>query len=357
VALARLDVDAPEVFINGIRHKRVLRCEAPYMTSAGEVRIERTLYRTSGECAVAVVDVRGGIVDGWLTPRAARLACFVVAETTPANAAEMFARVGGMVLSRSSLDRLPKSVSSEWEANRTDYEERLRKEVVVPDDAATVAVSLDGVMVPMKDGGGTEKRAKTRAKGHSPSGPAGFREVGCGTVTLYNAAGERLVTRRLARMPEAGKQSLKESLKAEVSTMLALHPSLTLVKVADGARDNWTFLGSQLPEGEEVLDYYHAVEHLSRALAAAYGESSPIFQRQYQRLRRKLRDETDGAERVIRALRHLQQQFPRRPLIETELAYFRKNRHRMAYAALAARKLPIGPVSSRPPARLSLRLA
>ena len=342
LALARLDVDVPEVVIDGIRHKRVLRCEAPYMTSAGEVRIERTLYRTSGESAVAAVDVRGGIVDGWLTPRAARLACFVVAETTPANAAEMFARVGGMALSRSSLDRLPKTVSREWEAHRTEYEERLRKEVIVPDEATTIAVSLDGVMVPMKDGCGTEKRAKARAEGRSPSGPAGFREVGCGTVTLYNAAGERLVTRRLARMPEAGKQTLKESLMAEVCTMLVGHPSLTLVKVADGARDNWTFLASQLPEGEEVLDYYHAVEHLSCALAAAYSESSPIFQRQFQRLRRKLRDETDGAEKVIRALRHVRQQFPRRAVIETELAYFRKNKHRMAYAALAARNLPIG---------------
>lgn len=43
LALAHVDVDVPEVMISGIRHKRVLRCEAPYMTSAGEVRIERTL--------------------------------------------------------------------------------------------------------------------------------------------------------------------------------------------------------------------------------------------------------------------------------------------------------------------------
>ena len=34
--LALLDVDVPEIIINGVRHKRVLRCEAPYMTSAGE---------------------------------------------------------------------------------------------------------------------------------------------------------------------------------------------------------------------------------------------------------------------------------------------------------------------------------
>jgi len=342
MVLTHLDVDVPEVIINGITHKRVLRSEAPYMTSAGEVRIERTLYRAAGERAVAAVDVRAGIVRGWLTPRAARLACFVVAETTPANAAEMFARVGGMKLSRSSLDRLPKLVSKDWEAHRVAYEEQLRNEVVVPDEAVTLAVSLDGVMVPMKDGDRAEKRARARAEGRPPSGPAGFREVGCGTVTLYDADGERLATRRLGRMPEAGKKTLKESLAAEVGTLLRKKPSLTLVKVADGARDNWTFLSGMLPEGEEVLDYFHAVEHLSRALAAAYGESSPTYHRQHRRLRRKLRDDPDGVERVIRALRHLHRRFPRRAAIATELAYFRKNRHRMAYASLAARNLPIG---------------
>ena len=77
-----------------------------------------------------------------------------------------------------------------------------------------MAVSLDGVMVPMKDGGRAAKRAATRAKGRPPSGPAGFREVGCGTLTLYDSEGERLATRRFARMPERGKSSLKQSLKS-----------------------------------------------------------------------------------------------------------------------------------------------
>lgn len=254
----------------------------------------------------------------------------------------MFARVGGMILSRSALDRLPKAVSADWETHRTEYEERLRKELVVPKEATTIAVSLDGVLVPVKDGGGTAKRAKTLAKGGSPSGPAGFREVGCGTVTLYDAEGTPLITRRLARMPEPGKQTLKESLNAEVNALLALNPTLTLVKVADGARDDWTFLSGRLPFGEEALDFYHAVEHLSRALADAYGEGSPVFRRQHERLRGRLRDESDGVERIIRALRHLRRQFPQSKVIATEIAYFRNNRHRMAYADLAAHHLPIG---------------
>ena len=34
------------------------------------------------------------------------------------------------------------------------------------------------------------------------------------------------------------------------------------------------FLG-ELPDGEEVIDFYHAAGHLDTALAAAYGDTHP----------------------------------------------------------------------------------
>ena len=167
-------------------------------------------------------------------------------------------------------------------------------------------------------------------------------EVGCGTLTLYDVDGERLATRRFARMPECGKASLKQSLKGGLQALLGKWPDLSLVKVADGARDKWTFLSGALPDGVEVLDYFHGVEHLSRALAAAYGESFREYQRMHERLRHKLRDNEDGVEQVIRSLRHLAGKPPRSKILRTELAYFRKNRGRMRYAAVAAEGLPIG---------------
>ena len=200
MVLEHLDVDAPQVVIDGVRRRRVGRHEATYLTGAGEVRVERSLYRSGEGRAVTTVDVLGGIVDGWVTPRAAMVACFLVGETTPGMAEEMLVRVGGMTPSRSTLDRLPKVVSEGWEAHRLRHERALDAAVELPDEAASVAISLDGVMVPMKDGGRAAKRAATRTKGRPPSGPAGFREVGCGTLTLYDAGGERLATRRFARI-------------------------------------------------------------------------------------------------------------------------------------------------------------
>lgn len=62
----------------------------------------------------------------------------------------------------------------------------------------------------------------------------------------------------------------------------------------------------------------------------------------HKRLRHKLKDNVNGVQQVIRSLRHLARKHPRRKALRTELAYFRKNRARMQYAAVSAQGLPIG---------------
>ena len=79
--------------------------------------------------------------------------------------------------------------------------------------------------------------------------------MGCATVSYYDRTGKRLVTRRMARMPEANKRTLKSQLTAEVMGALKQRPDLQVVKVADGAPDNWHYLRETLPFGDEVLDF------------------------------------------------------------------------------------------------------
>ena len=178
-----------------------------------------------------------------------------------------------MTPSKSSLDRLPKQLSKRWEAERERFEAALRAEQTVPREALTVAISLDGVMVPMKDGRRAQKRQDAKDQDQHTRGPAGYQEVGCGTLSFYDAEGERLSTVRLARMPEKHKATLKDTLGQELAAVLGQRPDLTLVKLADGAKDNWSYLGAVLPQGIEIIDFYHACEHLKAAFDAAYGEN------------------------------------------------------------------------------------
>jgi hypothetical protein len=341
--LSRFDLDVPAVEVDGERYHRVLRCETTYTSAVGPVRVMRSLYRPpQGGHTVCPLELRAGIIEGAWTPLAAQQATWVVAHLTPKEGEELFALLGNMTPSKSTLDRLPKALHHHWEAQRPRFEATLRHQEAIPPAAVAIAVSLDGVMAPMKDGQRHAKRTQARTQGKSPSGPAGYQEVGCATVSYYDRHGERLCTRRMARMPEPNKATLKEQLTAEVMGALIQRPDLRVVKVADGAPDNWSYLGETLPFGVEVLDFYHATEHLGAALGAAYGEGTPAYQERVETLRTVLRDDPQGVDKVMGALSRLRTRYPRRQALHKALAYFREHRHRMPYAHLRAQHLPIG---------------
>ena len=340
--LERLDIDVPSVLVEGEVHHRVLRGTETYTSAAGPVTVTRSLYRSGKSSAVVPMELRAGMVAGHWTPLAARQALWVVTHLTPGEGEGLFRELGNMRPSKSSLDRLPKRLGESWEAQREAFEADLRAQLEVPDEAVTVSVSLDGVMAPMKDGERQAVRASQRADGKRTKGPAGYREVGCATLSFHDAEGERLSTVRMARMPESKKATLKSMLSAELDGVVTRHPELTLVKLADGAKDNWTYLHGIFPEAEEVVDYFHAVSHLKKAFDAAYGENTTQALGQFKKYRHILRDDANGVEKVIRALVYLRKHHPRRKAIATELGYFRGHRHRMRYAQMTARDLPIG---------------
>ena len=339
--LERLDVNVASVEIGERRYHRVLESTETYTTAVGTVKVRRTLYRHGREAAMVPMELRAGIVEGHWTPLAARQASCVVAQMTPKEGEVLLGELGNMAPSKSSLDRLPKGLSARWEANREEFESTLR-EAAVADEAVTVAVSLDGVMVPMKDAQRAKTRERSRQAGRRPKGPAGYREAGCATLSFYDVEGERLETISLARMPEPKKATLKTMLSAELDTVLRTRPELHVVTVADGAHDNWRYLDALAPEATSVVDFYHAAEQLKSALDARYGENDARGRAQFHKLRHILLDDADGVEKVIRALDYQRKKFPRRTRIGEVLRYFRRNRHRMRYAQTQARHLPIG---------------
>jgi hypothetical protein len=344
--LSRYDIDMPVVEIDGMPYRKVNRCFKEYMGVAGKITVERSLYsdRKSGDRAVCPLEKQAGIIEGHWTPSAARQAAFAVAHMTPYECEKLFRILDNMKPSKSSLDRLPKKLNCKWEKKRKEFDRTLCENSSIPDDASTMAVSLDGVMVPMKDGNRKEKRAAAEEEGKRTRGPAGNSEASCGTVSFYDDSGDLLQTTRLARMPETKKETLKEMLSLEIDTALHQRPDLKIVKIADGAKDNWTFLSDlqRLPDGIEVVDFYHACDHLMEAFKLAYGERDPKTVAQFKKLRHILRHDKDGVVKVIRAIAYIHKKFPRKKIIKRELKYFRRNSKRMNYAVLADRNFPIG---------------
>jgi hypothetical protein len=347
--LARYDVTAEQIEVDGVAYRQTLTSSETYLSAAGLITIPRHLYRPSGRGSRSIcpLELQAGIIRGYWTPRAARQAAFVMAQLTPGDSEALFDELGSMRPSRSNLDRLPKELSRHWEAHRCAWEAALCAQETVPDEAAVIAISVDGVTLRMK---GKEQTAHRELPGKHGGGPLGQREAGCGTVVLYDAQGERLQTVRYGRMPETRKATLQHQLETEVAGILAVRPDLKRVLLADGAEPNWRLLseldqacGPPLQPSVEIVDFYHACDHLKKGCDAAWGESTPRGKAEFERLKVLLKEADDGAERIIRVLKYHRGRAKgnKRKRLETQLTYFRNQRHRMHYAAYLRAGLPI----------------
>jgi hypothetical protein len=347
--LGRYDTVVKEIEIKGKVYRKSVSLPETYLSAAGQISVERHLYYpvTGKGKGICPMEMRSGIIGGYFTPRAARQGAFAMAHLTSGESEGMFAEIGNMRPSRSSLDRLAKELSPHWESHRVEWEAQLRQAETVASAAKIMAISVDGVMSPIR---GADKQEKVEQPGKHASGPTGYKEVGCGTVTLYDREAERLQTVRYARMPERKKVTLQQQLETEVASILALKPDLLRVHLADGAKDNWRFmdeLESHLPPSDqapiEIVDYYHACDHLKNGCDAAWGESTQQSKDYFERLKIRLKEADDGAERIIRTLR-FQSNLARgnkHRRLEVELTYFRNQQSRMHYAEYIRQGLPI----------------
>jgi hypothetical protein len=351
--LGRYDVAVEEIEVEGERYRQIMSSGKNYLSTAGEVRVERHLYRRVGaeqERCICPMELRAGIIGGYATLRAARQMNFAAAHLPPREAAELFVEIGGMKPSHNTIDNQPKIIAEVWEANRQQWEEALRQTEVVPPQATVIAISLDGVMAPMRQANGTKKEASA---GKQSSGPLGYREIGCGSVALYDQDGQRLSTVRYGQMPEHKKATLRHQLTAECQHILHQAPPLKVVKLADGAPDNWNYL-SQLnlglpPSAQanieqiEIVDFCHAVDHLKCGCDAIWPDDPDQSKAKFASLRTSLKEVEGGADKVIGSFRYYLGRLSgkNKAALQTELTYFLNQRPRMDYATYLKQGLPI----------------
>ena len=347
--LARYDVTAAAIEVGGVVYRPALVASETYLSAAGPITVTRHLYRPSGRGSKSIcpLELRVGIIRGYWTPRAARQGAFVMAHLTPGDSQALFAELGSMQPSRASLDRLPKELSTHWEKQRAVGEAALRAQEPVPLEATVIALSVDGVMLRLQGSSGADKQGRP---GKHASGPTGQREAGCGTVVLYDKEGQRLQTVRYGRMPEPKKATLEQQLAAEAKSVLAVQPKLQRVLLADGAEPNWRLLaevdqacGPPPQPSIEIVDFFHACDHLKEGCDAAWGESTPRSQAEFERLKTLLKEADDGPERVIRVLKYHRDRAKgrKKQRLAAQLTYFRNQRQRMHYAQYLRDDLPI----------------
>lgn len=342
------DLDEEDLVIDqGVTWVRVTTSSRQYMTRFGTLDVTRGLYRSERNGPVrCFVEERMGILDGFWTSEAARIAMLILTDTTSRMAAHFFDELGGMKPSRSSLERLPGRLSQTWEANREHLEAELRDAYVLPEEAVTVAVMLDGVMVHMQASTREELKERARREGRKIGGPVGCKEASVGALAFYDINGNRLLTRRSSRMPESGKRTLKETLRLELERVRKLRPELLVVAISDGAANNWSFLESLNPD-LQIVDFYHTVEHLSRRLDRALGAGSRANQRVLRAMRHVLLTDPRGHVMVFGALEQIERRHGtwkkrKKRGRGAQPTFYERHNGRMAYFQHLAKELPIG---------------
>jgi hypothetical protein len=257
------------------------------------------------------------------------------ATTDHREAAALLAELTGLAVGRDTVRRHTTAAG----AALADAEDAALAEVertraaAEPVDAAPghLLVEADGVMVRQPDGW---HEAKVAAVGGVEDGEA--------TALSYVAAREgpaRFGPRVLAEAARRGALDIVGWTGPLRGRGLArLRP---VVVLGDGARWIWELAAEHFGACVEILDYYHAGQHLWELARALFGRDAPEAAAWAAPLARRLRDE--GAAPVLAALTAAVAPDPAAAeVLRRERAFFRTNAARMAYPTFRARGFPIG---------------
>jgi len=150
--------------------------------------------------------------------------------------------------------------------------EAVLDDFTVPDEAASIVVSVDRVSVAIDEADPVAWR-----DGRKADGDIHFRMAWCATICLCDGNGEPLWTRRLGEMPTNGAADiLGEKLRRQVRALRQRDETLQIVCLSDGATELCELLDDYIIDAEwsgdavRLVDAYHLYGYLAEAARAHY---------------------------------------------------------------------------------------
>lgn len=243
------------------------------MTAAGRVALRRRSLRCGG-CGLTAypLDARIGL-DGFLSPQATRLVCLAAASWSFDVASGRLEEFAGVRIDDETIRR---------HGHRAAADLARRRDVAPPKGAFAAARGeveflTDGVMAPTRAGWRELKMALylKRPPGE-PAEPEDWAERGLPRPTVQVA---------YAAASDCESFSARWGRRAEA---LGIAPSGPLTVLGDGAEWIWKAAAAQFPAAEQVLDVFHATQHIAAAAATLHGEATAAAAEWTERGRRAL---------------------------------------------------------------------
>jgi len=216
-----------------------------YQTPYGEVAIARHVYQSSkGGKTYCPLEQNARIVVT-STPRFAKIVSDKYANLASTQVQRDLAENHSRKVARSYLQNLSEAVGSVALAKEQDWHYITPK---LNEPVKTVSIGVDGTCLLLCK--------------------EGYREAMVGTISLYDDDGKRQHTIQIGATPQYGKATFWQRMECEIAQVKKIYPQATYVGVADGAKDNWSFLEQYTDK--QILDFYHATAYLKGTASAAF---------------------------------------------------------------------------------------
>ena len=321
----------------------------------GAVRLRRSrgwCRRCKEYCFPA--DFRLGLERSTASPGVQETAALLVSKMPAPEASAVLQRLTGQKMSPATLDREARRQGRKAQKKREKLDGQLEdwstlKQVAqsaratLPEQPLVMIIELDAWNIRERDHWGQTQALKETgqevSRWHWVYGATCFRLDQRGQT-----AGDRpVIAERGYVMTRGGLEELEKQLWAEAVRRGVLEADLVLV-VADGAAWIWNLVGDRFKGAREVLDFYHAAEHLWTVANTVFGAGTAEAKQWVQPLITQLKAGKGAA--VIQTLEQALQNLVDRPedhnTVEVERNYFLKHQTRLDYQALAQAGYPIG---------------
>ena len=321
--LKQFDTQGEPIRVNGVKQTVKHVASQTYETPYGPVPVVRHAYQSSkgGRAYVPLENDARMVLNS--TPRYAQMVAGKYARLGADAIREDLLECNGREISRNYAKKLSDFVGAIAQCHECEWEYDLPA-FDVP--VGSITLGLDGTCMLMRDDG--------------------WREAMCGSIAFYDTQGERLHTIYCAATPEYGKERFKEKFSREIERVQKQFTETLYIGLADGAKDNWTFLKQYTKRC--LLDFYHAREYIGKAASAIFGRDLINKQTWEETFSHCLKHKQGSASRFIKELQTQRANLDKKNFIERDeelrqvITYYENHKDKMAYAYHLKHNLPIG---------------
>lgn len=252
------------------------------------------------------------------------------------QAGEILRRIGGVEISTKSVWRRVEKWGKQFEAiekmqqvKAYAFEEKV--EIDPNRSLAPMGAAMDGTMIHIREEGWKELKVGSvfevgKRVENDPETQEEL-EIGCAVKNGYVA--------HLGGPEVFGKQMWSEARQRHWLQ------AVDSIVIGDGASWIWNLANEHFYTSHQLVDWYHASEHLANAGKILYGEGSPQAGRWHRSMETKLYQ--GHADQIADKLSKLAQKQPKMSKeLNQEAGYFTNNHKRMQYLEMREEGYPIG---------------